>query len=189
MIDFEGANKWAISPPIPNTLIDNVTRTPTHTVAQLRNVAKDAENEIGSSFAEFKKLTNQWTTNVGESLVYEVLKKNGKNPRRPKKIKSYLPDWETDDYIYEVKTRTWTTPGTAGEKVLGAHLKYSEVPKLYGKPLRIVCVAYQEYELRHGNESMRILGDDVPDTKREFLDFARERNIEYVGFSDLESLL
>ena len=37
---------------------------------------------------------------------------------RPKKINGYKPDWETEDGIYEAKTRNWTTSGTAGEKIL-----------------------------------------------------------------------
>ena len=46
-----------------------------------------------------------------------------------------------------MKTHTWCTTGTAGEKILGVPFKYSELPRLYGKPLKIICVAYQEREL------------------------------------------
>lgn len=56
------------------------------------------------------------------------------------------PDLECDDYVYEIKSRTYSTSGTAGEKILGVPLKYSEVPILYGKPLKIILVAYQEQE-------------------------------------------
>ena len=53
--------------------------------------------------------------------------------------------------IYEVKTSNWTISGTAGEKVLGTMYKYSDIPKFYKKPLKIICIAYQEYELTNCN--------------------------------------
>ena len=58
----------------------------------------------------------------------QLLKLLGKNPRKPKKKDGYIPDWECDDAIYEVKTRNWTTGGSAGEKVLGVMYKYSDIP-------------------------------------------------------------
>ena len=66
-----------------------------------------------------------WTTLLGENLVHDVLVLRGENPRKPKRMNGYEPDWETDEYIWEVKTRNWTTAGTAGEKVLGTMYKYS----------------------------------------------------------------
>ena len=44
-----------------------------------------------------------WTTLLGEKLVYDVLKILGENPRKPIKKNGYQPDWETDNYIIEVK--------------------------------------------------------------------------------------
>ena len=97
------------------------------------------EKKIGNSLIR-ETNNKQWTTKLGEQLVADTLKKMGKIVSKPKKIQKYLPDLETPEYIYEVKTRSWTTPGTAGEKVLGTPIKYSEIPKLYGKPLIIICV-------------------------------------------------
>ena len=85
-------------------------------------------------------------------------------------------------YIYEVKTRNWTTSGTAGEKVLGTMYKYSDIPIIYKKPLKIVCVAYQEYELTHGTTK---IFNNVSPTKKEFLELANKLNINYIKFSDL----
>ena len=82
----------------------------------------------------------QWTTKLGENLVYNILKLRGENPKKIKKKGGFQPDWETDEYIYEVKTSNWMVSGTAGEKVLGTSLMYQDIPELYGKPLRIVCV-------------------------------------------------
>jgi len=127
--------------------------------------------------------TSQWTTILGESIVAEILSSQGHTVNRPKNINGYKPDWEIEDAIIEVKTRNWTTPGTAGEKVFGVPYKYAEIPKLYGKPLKIVCVAYQEYELTHGKT--RVFGEDISTEKKEMLAFWKERGIEFVKFSDI----
>ena len=100
--------------------------------------------------------------------------------------KKYSPDLECDEYVYEVKGRSWSTPGTAGEKILGVPLKYGEVPKLYGKPLRIILVGYQQYEA----QSCFVFGDllDSDNQTQELKDtlaFFKLRNIEYVAFTDI----
>ena len=125
---------------------------------------------------------NQWTTTLGETLVQDTLVRCGAKVYKPRNINGYLPDLETDKYIYEVKTRNWTTSGTAGEKVLGVPYKYSDIPRLYNKPLRIVCVAFQEYELTEGN--IKIFGE-CSQEKRLLLDFWKGMNIEFVKFSDI----
>ncbi len=126
---------------------------------------------------------NQWTTKLGEELVRLALVNKGYNVRKPLKIGGYKPDWECDEFIYEVKTRNWTTSGTAGEKVFGVPFKYSDIPRLYSKPLKIVCVAFQEYELTYGPSC--VFGEVSPE-KKKLLDFWREEfNIEFVKFTDL----
>jgi hypothetical protein len=140
------------------------------------------EKEWGNRMIK-QKDNNQWTTNLGESLVFRILKDKGKNPRRCERKNGYEPDIETDDAIYEVKTRNWSTPGTAGEKVYGTPFKYAEIPQIYKKPLKIVCVAYQEYELR--NKNTPLIGDKVRETHRKILDFYKTFDIEIIGFSQL----
>lgn len=125
----------------------------------------------------------QWTTRLGENLVKCAYEKKGKKVWRPKRINRYRPDWETEDEIIEVKTRNWTTSGTAGEKVLGVPFKYSDIPRLYGKPLRIVCVAYQEWELAHG--SARVFGDEISEEKKSMLELWKGMRIEFVRFTDI----
>jgi hypothetical protein len=100
--------------------------------------------------------------------------------------KDYEPDLECDDFVYEVKARSWTTPGTAGEKILGTPLKYGEVPRLYHKPLQIVLVAYQEYEARHGWGFGDLL-DSKNQTSElsESLAFFKTQHIEYVALTDI----
>ena len=125
----------------------------------------------------------QWTTKLGEELVYTILKQRGENPIKVIKKNGFQPDWETDDYIYEVKTSNWWVGGTAGEKVLGTWIKYQQVPKLYGKPLRIVCIANQEYELEYGKT--QYFGENITSETCQILDLAKSWNITYVRFSDM----
>jgi hypothetical protein len=135
----------------------------------------------------------QWTTVLCQNLVMEALVKLGrKNVRKTTQMKSslrdkkYDPDLECDDYVYEVKGRSWSTPGTAGEKILGVPLKYGELPRLYHKPLQIILVGYQEYEAREKFAFGDLL-DKNNQTKelRDSLAFYKEHEIEYVAFTDI----
>ncbi|MCK5413103.1 MAG: hypothetical protein KAI57_01880 [Candidatus Pacebacteria bacterium] len=136
---------------------------------------------------------NQWTTKLCEELVEEALIMLGrKNVRKTiqksgmLRKKKYSPDLECDDFVYEVKGRSWTTTGTAGEKILGVPLKYGEVPRLYEKPLQIVLVGYQEYEARDGFQFGDLLDpDEQTDELRESLAFYKDNDIEYIGFTDI----
>jgi hypothetical protein len=125
----------------------------------------------------------QWTTLLGEGLVYEVLKMRGENPRKVIRKDGFEPDWETDEYIYEVKTSNWWVSGTAGEKVYGTFIKYQNIPELYGKPLRIVCVANQEEELTNGKT--KYFGEKKTKKTQQVLDLAGSWDIEYIQFSEL----
>lgn len=125
--------------------------------------------------------TNQWTTQLGESIVKTLLILNGELVWRPKKKGKYCPDWETEKNIYEVKTRTYTISGTAGEKILGVPYKYAEVPKLYKKPLKIVCVAYQEKE---AIDNFKLFNPDCEE-KRYLLKSFKKLKIEFIKASDL----
>ena len=124
---------------------------------------------------------NQWTTYLGENIIKEVLILLKGKVWRPVSKDGFKPDWETHDGIYEVKTRNWTTSGTAGEKILGTPYKYSIIPKLYNKPLYIVSVAYQEYE---ANVKFKLFnnGDKY---QKEMIKFWNDMNIFYIKCSDL----
>ncbi|OGG43212.1 hypothetical protein A2841_03535 [Candidatus Kaiserbacteria bacterium RIFCSPHIGHO2_01_FULL_48_10] len=135
----------------------------------------------------------QWTTILCQELVMEGLIKLGrKNVRKTQPMRSsirdknYDPDLECDDYVYEVKGRSWCTPGTAGEKILGVPLKYGELPRLYKKPLQIVLVGYQEYEAREKFAFGDLLDNNnqTPEL-RESLAFYKEHNIQYMAFTDI----
>lgn len=128
------------------------------------------------------KINNQWTGQFGEEICKEVFSLSGKLIKKPVKMNHYKPDFETDDYMLEVKTETYYTEGTAGEKILGVPFKYSEIPELYKKPLKIICIGGAEKSCR---EQYGILpGEKCTEIKRKFLDFYREHKMEYYAFTD-----
>src|SRR3989338_4063967 len=112
--------------------------------------------------------------------------KKAKHKQSSVREKSYQPDLECDDYVYEVKGRNWSTSGTAGEKILGVPLKYGELPNLYKKPLQIVLVGYQEYEARQGFAFGDLLDKNNQTSElKESLAFYKEHEIEYIAFTDI----
>ena len=150
-----------------------------HNLFTDKKISNNLEKIWGNKMIGGKR-TNQWTTKLGEYIVKRTLKLKGKNVWRPKSINGCRPDWETDDYIYEVKTRNWTTSGTAGEKVLGVPYKYSDVPRIYGKPLKIVCVAYQENEMED-----KIFSNKISDEKKLMKKMWKEMDITFEKFSQM----
>ena len=167
---------WALNKP------DNVVKKDGIKIKQQRLILINAEKKWGNNMIG-QENNGQWTTKLGEGLVYDVLQLRGENPRNPLRKGGFEPDWETDEYIYEVKTSNWWIDGTAGEKVLGTFIKYQDIPELYGKPLRIVCVANQEEELTNGKTVY--FGEKITKKTQQLLDIASSWNIEYVKFSDL----
>jgi hypothetical protein len=136
---------------------------------------------------------NQWTTKLCQDLVKEALIKLGRknvtsstSMQSSIRTKKYSPDLESDEYVYEVKGRSWSTAGTAGEKILGVPLKYGELPNLYKKPLRIILVGYQEYEARNGYAFGDLLNKDIQTKElKDSLRYFKEHYIEYIGFTDI----
>jgi len=129
------------------------------------------------------KLDKQWTNKFGEHICEEIYALLGKNVSKPANKEHYQPDSEIDDAIIEAKTQTFYTNGTAGEKILGSPFKYAEIPDLYGKPLKILCMGGAEKLCRdkYGN----LPGAKCSPQKKKFLDFFRENGIEYIGASDI----
>lgn len=168
---------WATTKPQP------IEKKEGTTISQQKKEAQDNEKKWGNEIIQ-QTNNGQWTTLLGEGLVFEVLKLRGENPRKVIRKDGFEPDWETDEYMYEVKTSNWWVAGTAGEKVYGTFIKYQNIPELYGKPLRIVCVANQEEELTNGKT--KYFGEKTQKTQQ-ILDLASSWGIEYVKFSDLVS--
>ena len=171
---------WAINKP------PNVEKKKDVTITQQKKELQENEKKWGNSIIN-QTNNGQWTTLLGERLLFDVLTLMGENPRKIVKKGGFEPDWETDEYIYEVKTSNWWVDGTAGEKVLGTFIKYQNIPELYGKPLRIVCIANQEEELTNGKT--KYFGEHITEKTQSILDLAKSWNIEYIRFSDLVSQL
>jgi hypothetical protein len=129
------------------------------------------------------KLDKQWTGPFGESICVEIYTLLGKVVSKPANKEHHVPDWEVDDAIIEAKTGTFHTSGTAGEKILGCPFKYAEIPELYGKPLKILCMggAEKDCKEKYGN----LPGVKCSPQKKRFLDFFGENRIEYIGASDI----
>lgn len=129
------------------------------------------------------KLDKQWTNKFGEHICEEIYTLLGKKISSPEIKDHYQPDLEIDDAIIEVKTGTFYTKGTAGEKILGCPFKYAEIPSLYGKPLKIMCVGGAEKMCRekYGN----LPGVKCSVEKNKILDCFRAIGIEYIGATDI----
>jgi len=127
-------------------------------------------------------LDKQWTNRFGEYLVEEYYISQGESITKPPKKNGFQPDFQTDDFIIEVKTQTYNTTGTAGEKILGTPFKYCEIPELYNKPLKIIVIGGAERECR---DHFGIIGNNNSHTKQRFIDFYRESGIQFVGLSTL----
>ena len=168
--------KWATTKP------DKLEKCKHMTIKQKREVEKEKEKVWGNLMIG-QTNNGQWTTKLGETLVFVILRLIGENPFKPSSINGFQPDWESDNYIWEVKTSNWWVDGTAGEKVYGTFIKYQKIPELYGKPLRIVCLANQENELEFGKT--KYFGEEVTEKTKKILELAKTWDIEYIRFRDL----
>ena len=158
-----------------------------------KNKTKDAEqyklleDAWGQSVLKMKrpdlKLDKQWTNKFGEHICEELCILMGKEFKKPATMNHHIPDIETEDTIFEVKSQTFNTTGTAGEKILGTPFKYAEVPQLYGKKLIILCLGGAEKWCReqYGN----LPGDKSSPQKQFILDAFKSLQIEYIGATDI----
>lgn len=140
---------------------------------------KKGEDEWGRAVMKERRpdleLDKQWTNRFGEYIAQEIQALLGKAATKPVKKLHFQPDWETDDAIVEVKTGTYFTTGTAHEKILGAPFKYADIPALYGKPLKVLCIGGAEPMAR----GYGLFGACTP-AKRRQLAFWKECGIEFV---------
>lgn len=128
-------------------------------------------------------LDKQWTNKFGEHICEEIYCLLGYTVSKPLKKEHLQPDSEVSDAIIEAKCGTYHTSGTAGEKILGVPFKYAEVPRLYGKPLKILCMGGAEKICR--NSYGNLPGQKCSVEKQEILDFHKRRGAEFVGATDL----
>ncbi len=153
----------------------------------IKNMSKKEEDEWGKRVSQ--NYSVQWTTTLGEGVLFEILTLHNKNPRTIERGtkgangKSLKPDFEADDGIYENKARKYYTTGTAGEKILGTPVKYCECSKLFKKPLYIVCMAYQEKE---ADEVFGLYGKHSSKELQNILEYYyNEYQVSYLKASDL----
>jgi hypothetical protein len=152
---------------------------------------EDGERNWGSRLIGHD--TAFWTTLLGEGILNDLLLLRGEEPTRADRtIRAanglrVLPDRVTDCAVYEAKTRSYAAArGTAGERTLGSAVKYLEVPRLYNRPLFIVCLAHQEVE---ADRVFQVFNPKSAELKRQ-LDFWKEYKIEFVkGTAMLEEAL
>lgn len=128
--------------------------------------------------------TKMWSSVLGQKVAEDLYRFLGKNPKLPEKKQHQLPDLETEEAIIEIKTQSYYTSGTAGEKILGVPFKYSDVPLYYNKPLIILCIGGAEQKSRelYGN----LDGNCQTERKIKLLQIYKEQfQIEYIAFTNL----
>ena len=115
----------------------------------------------------------------GEILVKEYyLLINEYNTDRPEKKGGHNLDLETIKEMIEVKTGSYFTTGTAGEKIYGVPWKYADVPRLYNKPLLIVLLGGDK------KESELVCESEKPE-REEMKKYWESKNITFICFRKL----
>jgi hypothetical protein len=177
-----------LEPSIQPTFLDRChdTRLSVKTLSKLTPSAIKAEEDIWGKEMVRKytnnKVRKQWTTIFGESIAKELYTSNGSLLITPTKVAKFRPDFETENEVIEVKTGTYWTSGTAHEKIAGVPYKYSEIPIIYGKPLKIVCIGRAEEEAW---KSGLFGGEYCTERHREQIDLWKQWQIYIVPASSL----
>ena len=96
-INLKERVEWALTKPAKVEKKEGITKG-----KQEEDLQKE-EKKWGNSMIG-QQNNGQWTTLLGERLVRDILELRGENPRKPARKGGFQPDWETDEYIYEVKT-------------------------------------------------------------------------------------
>ncbi len=182
MHSYDFVREWALKGSVE---IDDVaSREKWEIFGKQDDVLTDMESEWGLSMTSGNGGKN-WSGILCEELVKETLIRNGHNVITSRKLHGYHPDIETDEFVYEVKGMRYFMSGTACEKVQGVPYKYADIPEIYGKPLKIVCVAYQEWISSYGKNGQRIFGDIESSNRRSQLDLWKSQGIEFIRYSQL----
>lgn len=81
--------EWALKKPAP------IEKKADETIAKQKEKLKEEEKKWGNKMNG--QIDNgQWTTKLGEGLVYDVLNLRGENPKKPLPKGGFQPDWETE---------------------------------------------------------------------------------------------
>jgi hypothetical protein len=119
------------------------------------------------------KQDGKWSGAFGQLILQEIIPGGWK----PRTRKGRQLDWEDENFVYEFKTQFHLSGGTAQEKIPAVPIKYIEVPELFGKPLRVICLAGAE-------TYTRVFLRDCP-KMRDQLALWKSWNIEFVYGTDL----
>lgn len=139
---------------------------------------KEGEDAWGRQFTT----KQQWSGHFGERLCKEVLMLREENVRKPEKFDKFQLDLEIDTHMIEVKTQTYLTTGTAGEKILGVPFKYADVPYMTGKGLKVVCIAGAENICKN----IGLLESPTQTLhKQKYIEFFAENGVEFIGLTDI----
>lgn len=166
----------------------------------LRWSAGDSSFIKGKSCVERQKCENAWLNEkigmangsgkLGERIANALLSVLGDKVLPGKRIKHYdvndsrclIPDAETDTHIIEIKTQTYFTPGTAGEKILAAPRKYNWVPRVSTKKVMIICIAHAEEIARRAK---LFHGESEAPEDHQYHQLETQQGIEFIAGSDL----
>jgi len=174
--DFKEIIQWAISSPFE----PNLTTTTKYSKAEKDDAIKK-EKEWGNLMTGGKNNT-QWMHSLGVSLLKFIFDQCDKEVLKPKEINGYKFDWETDDAVWLIRVRNWTSnSGIGSDTIAGYPFIYSDVPRLYKKNLNIVCLGYQEWELKHGH--IRIFSDNTKPEQNLLHDVYLKLGIQIIPFS------
>jgi len=115
----------------------------------------------------------------GEILVKEYYILIGEfKTDKPEKLGGHDLDLETIKEMIEVKTGSYFTTGTAGEKIFGVPWKYADVPRLYNKPLLVVLIGGDK------KDSELVCESNVPE-REDIKKYWKSINITFACFKKL----
>ena len=156
---------------------------------------KDREAAESAWGEELKQLLStptdaSWTGPVGEYIAVALLAVAGKTVHPKKRYYHYDPtdkrtilsDGELDDYVLEVKSQTYYTTGTAGDKIPTAARKYAWVPRVSGKNVWVICLGKAEQIAR----TYRLFADhNAPEEDKAYQALDARFNIDYLAGTTL----
>lgn len=121
-----------------------VRGNPDFIIGRTNEMRKDFEMAWGKSKSNLKH--EKWSGTLGERLIRELYPTGWIPAKRKKGVRKFEQlDWETNEFVIEVKTQCFFNGGTAQDKILGVPVKYRNMPEFYGKPVHVICVANAEF--------------------------------------------
>ena len=135
-----------------------------------------------------KRYHSNWSGNLGEQVIRGLLLRAGKDvaSKTRYRVGSWVKETDlmTQDGFFEIKTRSWFTPGSAGLKVPGVFVDYGPMLdklKGTGKAVYVVSMAFQEVECR---EKYELFGSKS-EARTAFLDLCERNGMVFLAASDM----